>query len=224
MMQSQMSSKVMDLKSSAFAAINYILENGAYAHTTIDKGQYLLRQNQDVECVYWARSINCTISCTSESGKTFSLGDFYMEGRFFGEIELLSERVCQFDVVATEPAELIVFTKSEFFALIEKKPQLGLWIARRVSGLYHDAMGAAIDRTLYPLKFNIIKDILRQSAGSSRTYVYKEAQRFGCTERAYTRVVNELINDGLITRDSRSNQLSAVDDTALQKYMEHYFF
>ena len=88
------------------------------------------------------------------------------------------------------------------------------------------SMSTAIDRSLYPLKFNVIKDIVNrfttQSHANNHAYMYQEAQRFGCTERAYTRIIHELIDEGLVKKGSDASTIIPVDIDALKALIASY--
>ncbi|MBL4814866.1 MAG: Crp/Fnr family transcriptional regulator, partial [Shewanella sp.] len=50
------------------------------------------------------------------------------------------------------------------------------------------------------------------------SHVYKEAERFGCSERVYSRVVNQLLDMDLIKKIG--NQLHVKDLPKLAKFLE----
>lgn len=83
------------------------------------------------------------------------------------------------------------------------------WLNFNTSQLYQDSMDLAIERSMYPLKYNILKDILQRyinaKSGGSRVFMYQEARRFGCTERAYNLIIHELLDQMLIIKDVSNN-------------------
>ena len=83
-----------------------------------------------------------------------------------------------------------------------------------------------LDKLLLPLSYNIAKDCLLRAENSNPTLlrayptVNAEAERFATTERAYRRVVTELVEKGLV---QRSNQgLQVVDIDKLSDYVDSF--
>ncbi|MDN3684956.1 Crp/Fnr family transcriptional regulator [Vibrio sinaloensis] len=165
---------------------------------------------------------------TAENGKTLSLGDYFLRDNLFGEMEFFSQTSPVHSVSLQPPARnWWLFLKRSLPIFLLQDGHIAFWMNHRMSNIYINTMGIAIERSLYPLKFNIIKDLISRhtSVGASlgHTYMYQEAQRFGCTERAYTRIIHELIKEGLVRKDSDSSAIVPVDIKALQSYLEDYY-
>lgn len=192
----------------------------------VDKGDYITRQHQEITDVYWAREAHFSILHTAENGKTLSLGDYQLDDNFFGEVEFFSGNLCSFDAVATAEFELIVIPQDKLTDILIDDSMIAFWMNHRMSDMYQRSMVTAIDRSLFPLKFNVIKDIVNrytaQALPTSHTYMYQEAQRFGCTERAYTRVIHELIDEGMVRKGNDASSITPVDIERLKDYLAKY--
>ncbi|WP_375749420.1 Crp/Fnr family transcriptional regulator [Vibrio sp. HN007] len=203
------------------------IKNEGYKEIRIRKGEYIVRQNQVLDFVYWASVAQYAIYHTARNGKTLSLGDYFSEDRFFGEVECFSDELCQFDIVATADTELVVISKEQLSELLIHDGKIAFWMNCNTSKLYQSSMDVAIERSLYPLKYNILKDILHRytevSMPLSHTYMYQEAQRFGCTERAYNRIIHELINDGLIEKERDENIINPTNIEAIKACLNSYY-
>lgn len=207
--------------------IRRFIKDGNYKTVRVYQGDYIIKQNDELTNVYWASVVQYTIQHTSCNGKTLSLGNYYSEDRFLGEVEFLSARPLQFDVIATADTDLVVIPQKQLQDALIQDGIMAFWLSYNVSQIYQDSMQVAIERSLYPLKYNILKDIFSQKItdeqSKSHTYMYQEAQRFGCTERAYNRVVRELIDEGLIIKTSNSHLIIATDCKKVLRYLEDYY-
>lgn len=207
--------------------IRQIVKSEEYKSIRVSKGDVIIKQHSKVTDVYWADMAHFSVLHTVENGKTLSLGDYHVSDNFFGEMEFFSNGPSPFSVVATSDVELIAIPRDKFAQLLLQDGHIAFWMNHRMSNIYVNTMQIAIERSLYPLKYNIIKDIIERHACSEKslghTYIYQEAQRFGCTERAYTRIIRELIDEGLVEKSSDNSGVTAVDIEALQMSLEKYY-
>lgn len=203
-----------------------VVESENFKTIEIQKGEFITRQSQQIKEVYWAREAQFSILHTAENGKTLSLGDYRLKDNFFGEVEFFSGHLCAFDAVATADVKLSVIPLERLTEIVVQDGMIAFWMNHRMSNMYQQSMSTAIDRSLYPLKFNVIKDIVNrfttQSHANNHAYMYQEAQRFGCTERAYTRIIHELIDEGLVKKGSDASTIIPVDIDALKALIASY--
>lgn len=203
-----------------------LIENENLRTITLQKGDYIARQHSEVTEVFWSRNAQFVVLHTAQNGKTLSLGDYSLEDNFFGEVEFFSGRPCSFDVVATAEIELVVIPNDRFSEILIQEGTIAFWMSHRMSNMYQTSMNTAIERSLYPLKFNIIKDIVSRYTSSDRSvnhsFMYQEAQRFGCTERAYTRIIHELIDQGFVRKGEDPSSIIPVDVQLLVDYINDY--
>lgn len=206
--------------------IRQFVKGEQYRTIQVQKGDHIIRQHSEVNDVYWSEAAQFSVLHTAENGKTLSLGDYYIEDNFFGEMEYFSDTPSPFSVIATADAQLVVIPKEKFTELLISDGCVAFWMTHRMSNIYLNTMHIAIERSLYPLKFNIIKDLINRYHNDARstghTYMYQEAQRFGCTERAYTRIVHELIKDGLVVKGTDKVGIVPVDIDVLRGYLTKY--
>ncbi|WP_245907102.1 Crp/Fnr family transcriptional regulator [Photobacterium sanctipauli] len=200
-----------------------LIEKESFQRIVRHKGDYIIRQEHDVTEVYWSAAAQFILLHTALNGKTLSLGDYYLEDNFFGEIEFFSGNPCSFDVVATATTELVVIPKERFADILLQDATISFWMNHRMANMYQSSMNIAIERSLYPLKFNIIKDIVNRWTSETRSlnhvYMYQEAQRFGCTDRAYTRIIHELIKEGLVKKGEDNSSIIPVNLERLKDYI-----
>ncbi|MDC5818658.1 Crp/Fnr family transcriptional regulator [Vibrio europaeus] len=207
--------------------LRQLVKREQYKTLHVSKGDFIIRQHSEVNEVYWTEAAQFSVLHTSENGKTLSLGDYYLEDNFFGEMEFFSDKPSPFSVIATQDAQLTVIPKERFAEFLLEDAQVAFWMSHRMSNIYLNTMHIAMERSLYPLKFNIIKDMItRYTSGTQsrgHSYMYQEAQRFGCTERAYTRIIHELIKEGLVKKGADNSEIVPVDIDKLNDYLEQYY-
>tara|TARA_B100001057_G_C22761900_1_gene916147 strand:- start:312 stop:980 length:669 start_codon:yes stop_codon:yes gene_type:complete len=197
-----------------------------FKRRSVKQGQFIVTANSKVDEIYWSEEARFSIIHMAENGKTLSLGDYHSKNNFFGEIEFFSERSGSFSAIASENLELTCIPKDTLTQFFLHNGHAAFWMNHRISSIYLSTMDIAIERSLYPLKYNILKDILRRESTSaqdtSHHYIYQEAQRFGCSDRAYARVIKELISDGLIKKGTIPTQLKVIDLTQIENYLKRY--
>ena len=204
------------------------IEQCNFKRRSIKRGQFIVEEKNKVDEIYWSEEASFSIIHMAENGKTLSLGDYHSKNNFFGEIEFFSEGsgCFSFSVIASENLELTCIPKDTLTQFFLDHSHAAFWMNHRISSIYLSTMDIAIERSLYPLKYNILKDILRRESTSvqdmSHHYTYQEAQRFGCSDRAYARVIKELVNDGLIKKGTVPTQLKAINLTQIENYLKRY--
>lgn len=178
-------------------------------------GDYLLRQGQDIENLYWVDMGQYTVGYTAINNRSFSLGLFFANNRLFGEIELLTDSKSQFDVRANDKIAAKVVPISFIKQIMLSEPKVAIWLSQSLSDKYQDAMETTMNRILHPLVYNIALDIQQRFIGSKPsinfTQVYKEAERFGCSERVYRRVINQLIELDLVFKQDNQLHIKSID-------------
>ncbi|ABV38287.1 cyclic nucleotide binding protein, putative [Shewanella sediminis HAW-EB3] len=183
---------------------------------------FILRQGQEISELYWLKSGACTIAYNAENGRRFNLGRLRARSRLFGEIEWLNNSPCQFEVCADEPIELIVLPLNFVTELIESHASIGLWLSHCLSTKYHDGIEFTLAQILYPLSYNIALDLKHRQQGSrpeiSFRQLYREAERFGCSERVFRKVVAQLQTLGLV--EKVEHQLKILDMEKLEAFIE----
>ena len=203
------------------------VKNQEYRTIQVSKGDFIIKQHTQVSEVYWADNAQFSVLHTAENGKTLSLGDYHLADNFFGEMEFFSDGPSPFSVVATSDVELIAIPMDKFAELLLQDGHIAFWMNHRMSIIYLNTMSIAIERSLYPLKYNIIKDLVDRHTCNEKSqghsYMYQEAQRFGCTERAYTRIIRELIDEGLVAKESDKSGVVPVNLDALTQSLEKYY-
>lgn len=206
--------------------LRQLIKRDNYKTLQVCKGDCIIRQHSEVKEIFWTEAARFSLLHTAKNGKTLSFGDYYLEDNFFGEMEFFSDKPSHFSVFATQDAKLTVIPKERFSEILLADPAIAFWMSHRMSNIYLNTMNIAIEHSLYPLKFNIIKDMVTRHTSDARSrahsYMYQEAQRFGCTERAYTRIIHELIKDGLVTKNA-SSEVVPVDLDKLSDYLEQYY-
>jgi len=185
-------------------------------------GDYLLTQGQKITELYWVETGFYTVGHCASNGRHLSLGLYHADNCLIGEIELLTDTPCQFDVRANETITAKVVPLQWIIQLMQQAPELAIWMTQSLSQKYQGTMTTAMNRILHPLVYNVAWDIeqryLEAKPQVNFAQVYKEAERFGCSERVYRRVVNQLIALELIEKSD--NQLKVKDIEALSRYLK----
>ncbi|WP_076412747.1 Crp/Fnr family transcriptional regulator [Shewanella sp. UCD-KL12] len=185
-------------------------------------GEYLLHQGQAITELFWVEAGEFTIGYTANNGRSYSLGLNFVDQHLFGEVEYLTSSPCQFNVKASKTVEAQVLPIKLMTEILESDSKVGIWLSQALSSRYQTGMTMTMNRFLHPLIYNIAWDIHQNCIGAKPavnfTHVYKEAERFGCSERVYSRVVNQLVDMGLI--EKRENQLQVIDIDQLSQFLE----
>lgn len=214
----------MTIKSLAHIGQSEVVEwikSGPFILHHMEDGAYLLRQGQNLEHLYWIEDGYCTVSYTAANGRRFSHGRFGMGDRLYGEIEFLTEKPIQFDIRCDGPVTVQIIPVTDLEALLVRQPHVGIWLSQCLADTYQVVMDRVTSHFMYPLAYNIAKDLLLRELGNKLPIqfdrVFREAERFGCSERVYRRAVSQLIEQGLVVKHCR--ELKITDRDKLERYL-----
>ena len=176
---------------------------------------YLFNQGQEITELYWLETGQFSVGYTADNGRHFSLGLFSADNSLLGDVELLTDTRCQFDVQANEAIEAKVLPAALLTEFMQRDPKLAIWLSQSLSYKYQETMATTISRILHPLIYNIALDIEQRFLDArpkvNFAHVYKEAERFGCSERVYRRVVNQLLEMDLVEKNNNQLQVKNIE-------------
>ncbi|MCG9752229.1 Crp/Fnr family transcriptional regulator [Vibrio brasiliensis] len=192
------------------------------ATRTFQTDEYLLRQGQAINELYWVDIGQFSIVFTAKNARRYSFGLNFVDNHLFGEDEFLTSSPCQFDVQASEMIEARVIPIAVMLEVLQQDARIVIWLSRSMLQRYQDGMANTMNRLLHPLMYNVANDIYQRHIGTKPavnfSQIYKEAERFGSSERVYSRVVTQLIEMQLIVKSG--NQLVVKDRTKLKSFLE----
>ncbi len=205
----------------AHALLCQLIKKHPLKYKTFNEGELLLQQGQNIHDVLWIELGQYSIDHTTQNGRQLSLGNYFAHDRLLGEIEFLTQSPCQFDIRAIEPITAKVIPTSLLCEWLQQEPKIALWLSHSLSHNYQTTSSEAINRALFPLVYNIAKDLeqryKRAKPQLSFDLAYKEAQRFGCSERTYSRAIHQLLDLGLVKKGQQT--IEVVDIDALSNYL-----
>ncbi|WP_171754054.1 Crp/Fnr family transcriptional regulator [Vibrio sp. 99-8-1] len=215
--------------------INSIIEEGkasfiniikSYDLAKIDfkKGEFLYKQGQPVCSLYWVTKGEFSIKHTEINGKSINLGVIESNERFFGEIEFVSGQLAKFDLVANCDVSVKIITHEEMIEIINADYKVSLWLSNCIARSYDQITNSMFTMTLYPLIYNIALDLKQRYSGEKESVGYdvitQEAERFGCSDRVYHRVVKELVSRKLVQKSKQG--LSIVNYRELCEFIDSF--
>ncbi|SDR22236.1 cAMP-binding domain of CRP or a regulatory subunit of cAMP-dependent protein kinases [Pseudovibrio sp. Tun.PSC04-5.I4] len=197
------------------------IKNGPFLLRHMKPGEYLLRQGQTLRHLYWIEEGYCTVSYTAANGRRFSHGRFNIEDRLYGEVEFLTGKQIQFDIRCDGPVSVRIIPTLDLEALLVQHPHVGIWLSQCLAETYQGVMDRVTSHFMYPLAYNIANDLLLRELGNKPPIqferVFREAERFGCSERVYRRAVSQLIEQGLVKKMGR--ELKVANKDKLERYL-----
>ena len=196
-----------------------ILRDAVHAAPLKDKvigpDEFILRQGEEIQALYWITLGEYTMHYNAENGKTFSLGQRFVSDTIIGEIEYLTQTPSQFSVVAHESMTVKVIPLAMMDSILTSHVEVGVWLSQLLSTSYQRGMAKTMERFLQPLVFNIVADLYeryrQQKPMVDFSQVYREAERFGCSERTYRRVINQLIEEQYIQKVANEYVICDID-------------
>jgi len=140
----------------------------------------------------------------ADNGRVFSLGQRFVSDTIIGEIEFLTQTPSQFSVVANDVMTVKIIPLIMMEKILLTHAEVGIWLSQLLSISYQRGMAKTMERFLQPLVFNIMADIYERYQQHKPlvdfSQVYREAERFGCSERNYRRAINQLIDEQYIRK------------------------
>lgn len=185
-----------------------IINDAQLSTKELAPGEFILRQGEDIVSLYWIPIGEYTMHYSSENGKNFSLGQRFVSDMIIGEIEYLTQTPSQFSVVAHDAMQIKIIPLSMMNNILISHAEVGVWLSQLLSISYQRGMAKTMERFLQPLVFNIVSDLYERHEKKiplvDFSYVYREAERFGCSERAYRRVISQLVREKYIKKNKHN--------------------
>ncbi|QKJ87701.1 Crp/Fnr family transcriptional regulator [Paramixta manurensis] len=165
--------------------------------------------------MYWITLGEYTMHYHAENGKVFSLGQRFVSDTLIGEIEYLTNTPSQFSVVAHDGMTVNIIPRAMMDEILASHAEVGIWLSQLLSISYQRGMSKTMERFLQPLLFTILADIYERYLQGKPlvdfSQVYREAERFGCSERAYRRVINQLIEERYIQKHANVYRINDME-------------
>lgn len=190
------------------------------------KKEVLIHQDQPLSKLVLVRSGTVSFSYDVGNGRRLLLGQLDCNNTLIGEIEALNNNPCIYTVTCLSDVSYNLIELRHWRALLLEKPELSLYTAQTIAAKFQENQKINLDKLLLPLSYNIAKDCLLRAENNNPTLlrayptVNAEAERFATTERAYRRVVTELVEKGLVQRSTTG--LQAVDIPMLSEYVDSF--
>ncbi|GAP76477.1 MULTISPECIES: Crp/Fnr family transcriptional regulator [Pseudoalteromonas] len=190
------------------------------------KKEVLLHQDQPLKKLVLVRSGTVSFSYDVGNGRRLLLGQLDCNNTLIGEIEALNNQPCIYTVTCFSDVSYNLIELKHWRQVLLENPQLSLYTAQTIAAKFQENQKVNLDKLLLPLSYNIAKDCLMRAQNNNPTLlrayptVSAEAERFATTERAYRRVVTELVDKGLIVRSKEG--LQTIDVSALEEFVESF--
>ncbi|MEM0514006.1 Crp/Fnr family transcriptional regulator [Pseudoalteromonas sp. YIC-827] len=202
------------------------LLNYAGTYYQQEKKEVLLHQDQPLQKLVLVRSGTVSFSYDVGNGRRLLLGQLDCNNTLIGEIEALNNQPCIYTVTCFSDVSYNLIELKHWRQVLLANPQLSLYTAQTIAAKFQENQKVNLDKLLLPLSYNIAKDCLMRAQNTNPTLlrayptVSAEAERFATTERAYRRVVTELVDKGLIVRSKEG--LQTVDIPALSAFVDSF--
>ncbi|CCQ09909.1 Predicted N-ribosylNicotinamide CRP-like regulator [Pseudoalteromonas luteoviolacea B = ATCC 29581] len=190
------------------------------------KKDVLIHQDEPLTKLILVRSGTVSFSYDVGNGRRLLLGQLDCQNTLIGEIEALSNDPCVYTVTCLSDVQYNLIELKHWRQLLLDKPELSLYTAQTIAAKFTENQKVNLDKLLLPLSYNIARDCLLRAENNHPTLlrayptVSAEAERFATTERAYRRVVTELVDKGLIIRTP--DGLKPVDIDKLAEFVESF--
>ena len=146
-------------------------------------------------------------------------------GQIFGEMAALTDGVRTASVVATEATTTAIVSKSDFLALLEKNPDISLWMMRELVSRLDQTTHQLYARVALNMSTRICIIILERCADEADedgAYLVKPnlvlaqlARQLNTDRENISRTISDLVKDGVLRRDGR--RLYVTNMAALEK-------
>jgi CRP/FNR family transcriptional regulator, cyclic AMP receptor protein len=197
----------MDFLSQLSPAGRNILEQEGHV-VRVRKGQVVVSQGARDSSVYLIREGVFRVLIYSNMGKEVSIRSLG-GGEIFGELAALDKGLRSANVVARSPGVLLQISGAAFRSLMESSPQLGIWLARYLSGQIRVLTNRIFELGALDVKSRIHCELLRLGLLAGVSYnkatvegapTHQElANRIGTHREAVTRELKELAQQGMVS-------------------------
>ena len=193
---------------------------------TLKKGKLLAEQGKPLSKLILVRSGTISFSYDVGYGRRLLLGQLDCNNTLVGEVEALNDRPCIYSMTCQSEVTYNLIELKYWRELLQEKPELAMYTAKSIAEKFIENQQINLNKLLLPLSFNIAKDCLARYQDETVTMlkpypkVSAEAERFATTERAYRRVVSDLVEQGLVQRTEQG--LKPLDEDKLEEFIESF--
>lgn len=193
---------------------------------TLKKGRILFEQGEPLSKLIVVRSGTVSFSYDVGNGRRLLLGQLDCNNTLLGEVEALNDRPCIYSVTAQCDLVYNLVELKYWRELLQEQPEVALYTAKSIAEKFIENQQINLNKLLLPLSFNIAKDCLSRFQDETITMlrpyptVNAEAERFATTERAYRRVVSDLVEQGLVQRTDQG--LKPMDEKKLADFIDGF--
>jgi CRP-like cAMP-binding protein len=205
--------------------VDELLTAAGTSHT-LKKGKLVAEQGKPLNKLILIRSGSISFSYDVGNGRRLLLGQLECNNTLVGEIELLNNRPCIYSMTCQTDVVYNLIELRYWHELLQSKPELAIYTAKSIAEKFIENQQINLNKLLLPLSFNIAKDCLARFQDETVTMlkpytkVSAEAERFATTERAYRRVVSDLVDQGLVQRTDLG--LRPLDEAKLSDFIDGF--
>jgi CRP/FNR family transcriptional regulator, cyclic AMP receptor protein len=171
----------------------------------ISDGTTLFRRGQAPDAWYCVLSGAIRISGTSAAGKE-SILSYIEPGGWFGEISLFDKLPRSHDGTAHGASELLVVPAPQFYAIVDRFPQLSHAIIRHLAARMRYLFGLIEDLSTLPLPQRLAKQLLAM------------AEYYGVEENGTIRIKLQIAQEQIAQMLGASRQRVNIEMKQLQKH------
>ncbi|MBV7299955.1 Crp/Fnr family transcriptional regulator [Enterovibrio paralichthyis] len=180
-----------------------------------------LVQGEIANALYLVKDCDFYVSYLTPTGKRYIVSTQKGFTGVLGEMEVFRpEGRYVFSVTASAPASGYQISKARLLEAVTQHPEMAIHFLQLVSGRYEESIGHTLSNLLYSLRFNIIRAMLKQSEKEDGGWFEFKTEQYagelGATQRAFRRVIKDLVDEGLVDK-KRSSYRIAMPETLLEE-------
>lgn len=190
------------------------------------KGSFIISQNDRGSTMYLLVSGRVKVTLASAEGKELALN--YLEApSHFGEMSLVDAEPRSADVVAVTDVEVLALDAKDLSAAIEVQPRLALTLIATLSLRVRELIARVEDMAFHDAAHRVMRVLLNVATASYEARGipvveglthYEIATLAGTSRETASRVVSQLVRDGLVATKGRR---IVVDLFAMRERLEH---
>lgn len=183
-----------------------------------------LVQGESANTLYLVKDCDFYVSYLTPTGKRYIVSTQKGFTGVLGEMEVFRpDGRYVFSVTASSPASGYQISRARLLEAVAQHPDMAIYFLQLLSGRYDESINHTLSNLLYTLRFNILRAMLRQSdlveGGWFEFKTEQYAGELGATQRAFRRVIKELVDEGIIDK-KRSSYRIALRETLVAELNE----
>lgn len=183
----------------------------------IQEGETFLVQGEQATTLYLLEQCDFHVSYLTPLGKRYIVSTQKGFTGVLGEMEVFRpDGQYIFSATARQAATGYQISRQKLLDALSTHPEMAVQFLALLSGRYAESINHTLNALLYSLRYNVVRAMLEQSALADGGWFLFDTEQYagelGATQRAFRRVIKELVDGGFIEKKRHAYRIAKYEE------------